>query len=262
MNRMILVGGLIAIAFTFIGSCSEDSDNCLQCPPCEPGRFSPIKILIAVAEVEASRTDSIIAYSIEKGLFPEGSEIEAVSLVDSIPPLDELIQFDAILLYTVALLAFPDVNDSIGNTMADYVDSGGGIVMCQWSMHGGGAGIGGRLRSPGYSPFKPGLIGNINDDRRIEISSIDFPLHPVFYEIDVMNITSPGWMNIPHPILDESATLLAKDQFDANAIAINSTGNIIGLNIWPSYVFSCHDRYQNAAMLIANSLMFVAGSLK
>lgn len=260
MNRMILVGGLIAIAFFLFGSCSKDSSNCIQCPPCEPGKLNPIKVLIVASEVVQSRMDTIIAYSIEKELFPEGSSFKTVFLIDSIPPLDVLTRFDAILLYTVEVLEYPDENDSIGDIMADYIDSGGGIVLCQGAMRGYAIGIGGRLRAPGYSPFLPGSHGGIFDDRKIELSSISFPLHPIFYGIDILNITSPGLWSLPHPILDELAILLAKDQFEANAISINSNGNIIGLNIWPSFVFSSYDRYPEAARLIANSLMFVAGS--
>lgn len=63
----------------------------------------------------------------------------------------------------------------------------------------------------------------------------------------------------PHGV-DESAALLARDQFGANMIAINASGNIVALNTWPSYIFSSRGVYAEAAKLIANSLMFVAGS--
>ena len=259
MNRSILAGGLLSVALLFLGSCNDN--NSLQCPSREPDTPRFNKFLIAAAEAPdfLSRPDTIVAYSINKNLFPKGSEFQTVSLVDYVPPLEELLQFDAILLYTVG---FPVDGESIGDVLADYVDQGGGLVMCLWSMSDSRSGIRGKLNLPGYGPLKGGPTGGGTDDRAIDFVSISYLLHPIFYGIDIKNVTYPGLPNMLYPQIDDTALLLATDDLIANAIAINATGKIIGLNIWPSYVFSSLDRHPEAAKLIANSLMFTAGLLE
>jgi hypothetical protein len=256
MNRSILAGGLVTIAFVFVCSCSED---CVDSHPCKPETPQPIRILIAGAEVYPDCFNTISASLVGGDLLPAGSEVQSVQLTDSIPPLETVLQFDAVLLYTVG---WPLDADMIGDVMADYADKGGGLVMCQWSMHFGSAEIRGRLKEPGYAPFEPGPIGDTIEDRSIDFDSVSFPLHPVFYGIDIRNIVFPGWYNIPHPALDETATLLAVDNFGANTVAINSDETIIGINTCPNMAFSPKDEYSNGAKLIANSLLFVAGASK
>ena len=148
----------------------------------------------------------------------------------------------------------------IGEVMADYVDQGGGVVMCLYSIRGGPNNVGGRLvDATGYAPLRPGGRSDDrgSDDRLIDLGSIEFPMHEIFYGIDLKNITYPGEPNYTAPHVDETAVLLAKDTAGVNAIAINAAGNIIGLNIWPSYCFSSLDRHPMAANLIASSLTFV-----
>ena len=258
MNRSILALGLFSVALLLLGSCSDSSD-CLQCPPEELPRS--VKILIAASEVTETRSDTMIAYSIEKQLFPEGTEFQTMSLVNSVPSLEELMQFDAVLIYTVAFTAH---GDSIGDVMADYVDQGGAVVMCLYSMRGGQDNIGGRLvDAAGYAPLKPGgrSDDSRSDDRLIDLDSIEFPMHTIFHGIDLKSITYPGERYYATPRVDETAVLLAKDTAGANAVAINAAGNIIGLNIWPSYCFSSLDRHPMAAKLIASSLMVVMGQV-
>jgi hypothetical protein len=261
MNRTILVTGFFLVALVFLGSCSDKDDNCLKCPTPKPDTPRISKFLIAASEAPGFLIcpDSIVAYSINNELFPAGSEFQIVSLLDSVPPLEDLIQFDAILLYTVG---YPIDGDSLGDIMADYVDQGGGLVMCLWSMFDFQAGIKWTLHSPGYAPLKGGpTVGDIND-RVIDFASISYPLHPIFYSVDITNITYPGHHNMLYPRVDDTALLLAIDDLTANAIAINATGNIIGLNIWPSLVFFTYFQHPEAAKLIANSLMFTAGLLE
>jgi hypothetical protein len=263
MNRTILVGGLAAIVFSFavIGGCGTDEDRIPSCPPC-PTTAEPVDVLFMSAEVEPSRIDSMIDYSARHHLFPEGSCLQALSLTDSVPPLDVLERFDAILVYTVDFLDYPQQNDSLGNVLADYVDGGGGLVMCQYSMYFGGAGITGRIRAAGYCPFlAEGPLDEIHTDRTIDVDSVDFPLHPIFDGIDLREVRFI-WLHFNlHPELDATATLLARDQFGANVVAVNERGNIVALNAWPPFLFTdVQPGYAESAKLIANSLLYVAGA--
>jgi len=178
-----------------------------------------------------------------------------------IPTLEFLQYYDAILIFTDA---WPLDNpasgafDTIGNLMADYVDAGGGLVICQYALYAGAAGIRGRLISPGYAPLRRGRYVEPQGDRSIVMDSIDFPLHPVFYEIDLDDLVLPvHWFHFYDPELDETTILLAEDDQGTHAIAINSNGNIIGLNMYFK-AFAFPDDYTEAVKLVASSILYVA----
>ena len=73
-------------------------------------------------------------------------------LIDSSTPLLSTLQsYDAVLVYSDA--SFHD-SDAIGDVLADYMDGGGGVVLCTFAfITPGGLGIGGRIVTDGYLPF-------------------------------------------------------------------------------------------------------------
>ena len=266
MNRKILVAGFIAIAFLVIVSCSEESGCNLQYPPDGSDPSQAIEVLVVTALAYPFMADMIPGPLEDTGLLPAESKIEQFALLDTaralvIPTLEFLQHYDAILIFTDAWpFDNPSIGvyDTIGNLMADYVDAGGGLVICQFALYGGAAGIRGRLSSSGYAPLKPGPVETGPwDDRSIVMNSINFPLHPVFYGIDVVGLLVPGDLNLGYPELDETAILLAEDDQGTNAIAINSNGNIIGLNMYFK-AFAFPDDYMETVKLVANSILYVA----
>jgi hypothetical protein len=266
MNRRILAAGFAAIAFFFVG-CGEESDCDIQCPLDGPAVSKAIDVLVLSA-VYYPEIALLPAGPVEDtGILPSGSDIDDFSLLDAewnlvVPDPGFLQCYDAILVCTdtgphddQSLQAF----DSIGGLLADYVDGGGGLVICQFSFSPGWAGIRGRLQSPGYSPLISGPVEfGRRDDRSIVMSSIEFPLHPVFYGIAVDELLLPGDINLGFPGLDDSAILLAMDDQGTNAIAINAGGSIIGLNMYLK-AFAFPDDYQEAVKLAANSIRYVSG---
>lgn len=267
MNRKILVAGFIAIAFSVIVSCSEENGCDLQCPPDGSDPSQAIEVLVVTGLDYPVMADMIPGPLEDTGLLPAESKIEQFALLDTartffIPTLEFLQHYDAILIFTDSWpvdIPSHEAYDTIGNLMADYVDAGGGLVICQFALYGGAAGIHGRLNSPGYAPLKSGtsLPGGPFDDRSIVMNSIDFPLHPVFYGIEIDVLLMPQEYNLSYPELDETAILLAEDDQGTNAIAINSNGNIIGLNMYfKSFAFP--DEYMETVKLVANSILYVA----
>jgi hypothetical protein len=221
-----------------------------------------ISILVATSLAYPGVADIIPGPLAETGHLPDGSLIQLFSILDSekalnIPSPEFLRQYDAILIFTDAWPAEPYMSqyDTIGDLLADYVDGGGGLVMCQYAMYDGSARIQGRICSPGYAPLKSGPLELLRVDRSIAIASLDFPLHPIFQAIDIDTLLIPG-DRLAHPLLDETALLLAKDDLETNAIAINARGNIVSLNMsMKAFAFS---DYREAIKLIANSLVFTA----
>jgi len=266
MNLRILAAGFAAIAFFFAG-CGEESCRDIQCPTDDPAASKAIEVLVLSA-VYYPEMSLLPAGPLEDtGILPAGSDIDGLSLLDAewnlvVPDPGFLQGYDAILVCTdtgphddLSQQAF----DSIGGLLADYVDAGGGLVLCQFSFSPGWAGIRGRLQSPGYAPLTSGPVEyGQRDDRSIVMSSIGFPLHPVFYGIAVDELLLPGDITLGFPGLDDSAILLALDDQGTNAIAVNDGGSIIGLNMYLK-AFAFPDNYQEAVKLVANSIRYVSG---
>ena len=269
MNRRIHAAGIIAIAF-FVAGCSDECD--LQCPPNDSESSQAITVLVVTAFEHPYMAGIIPGPLMDSELLPAESTIDTFSLLDYsrtlvIPSPEFLESYDALLVFTNAWpiggSGLPESFDTIGNLMADYVDAGGGIVMCQFMISGFTAGIRGRLISPGYAPLKEGsLHSDIGQwhDRSIVLDSLDFPLHPVFSGIDIDSLSLPAHqIYLGRPDLDETAVLLAVDDESTNAIAANSRGTIIGLNIYYK-AFAFPEEYAETVKLVANSILYVSGA--
>lgn len=268
MNRRILAAGFAAMAFFFAG-CGEECD--LQCPP-EPVESPPavdVLVMTGFAYPEMARIfhDPLIGC----GVLPEGSEVDTFSLLDGtralvIPAIEFLQDYDALLVFSDAWPDVdppaPDAYDTIGSLLAEYVDGGGGLVMCQYATSGFAAGIRGRIIDSGYSPLRGGDMetGDDESDRAIVLESLEFPLHQVFAGVDIPGVRlCKARFALARPVLDETAILLAVDDMGTNAVAVNAYGNIVGVNMYyKSFAFP--DEYAETVKLVANLLMFVSGA--
>lgn len=266
MNRVILAAGLAAIAF-FVAGCGEECT--LQCPPDDSATLNPIEVLVVTGFAYPGMARIFHDPLIDSGVLPEGSVVDTFSLLDGsrtlmIPSIEYLQQYDALLLFTDA---WPKVDppfnayDTIGNLLADYVDSGGGLVINEYTTCDVGPGIRGRLVSPGYAPLRLGRLetGDDQSDRSIVLESLDFPLHPIFAGIDIAGIRlCKARFSLWRPALDETAILLATDDRGTNAVAVNANGSIVGINTYYKS-FALPGEYAETVKLVANSLVFVSG---
>jgi len=268
MNRMILAAGFAAIAIFFAG-CGEECGP--QCPP-EISESPPaVDVLVVTGFAFPGMARLFHDPLVDCGVLPEGSAVDTFSLLDGsralvIPTIEYLQQYDALLVFTDS---WPEGHgthetyayDTIGALLADYVDSGGGLVMCQFAISGYAAGIRGRIVDPGYAPLTLGGWEMLSEeiDRSIVLESLEFPLHPVFTGVDIEQVrlcSVPS--GIGRPALDESAVLLAIDDMGTNAVAVNSSGNIVGINTYYKS-FALPEQYSETVRLVANSLVFVSG---
>jgi hypothetical protein len=267
MNLRILAAGFAAIAFFAAGCGKEDSCD-IQCPPYDCASSKAIDALVVTAIYYPEIAILPLEPLEDSDILPDGSKIEHLSLLDGdrnldVPDLEFLNCYDALVVFTdtgpvddLSVQAF----DTIGNLLAEYVDDGGGIVMCQFALYGGRAGIRGRLQSSGYAPLSCGPVEYGSwEDRPIVMGSIGFPLHPVFYGIAIDELVFPGDINLGFPGLNTTAVLLAVDDQGTNAVAVNRSGRIIGLNMHLK-AFAFPDDYSEAIKLVANSIVYVAES--
>lgn len=267
MNRRILAAGLLAVAFFCAAGCEED----VTCPPCnqeDPAVSGAIDVLVATALAFPQMSRHLPGPILDSGILPDGSTVDTFSVLDYsrqlVTPSAEMLQaYDAIILFTDAWpddVAGPDAYDAIGDLLADYVDAGGGVVLCEFAINGIAAGIRGRIATPGYAPFSRGFAEvdfGEEEDRLVVMDSIEFPLHPVFNGVAVDSLVLPGNHFLGYPELDETAILLAVDDHGTNAVAVNAAGNVIGLNMHFKHLVLPND-YTEAVKLTANSILYAA----
>jgi hypothetical protein len=96
--------------------------------------------------------------------------------------------------------------------------------------------------------------------RLIDDESLTYPLHPIFNGTDVRNLVFFANNNTSNPVLDATATLIALDNYGANAIAINAKGNIMALQVCGSRNSWDTDLYPYSGILVANCCLFLAGA--
>jgi hypothetical protein len=228
-------------------------------------KFFGVVLLLAVVLIGGVRLPD--AGAIGVGILsgddaPPTANLDATGLFDSVtfigdisylsgftPTLAQLTPYDAILLYTDAAPADPT---GLGNVLADYVIKGGGLVMNTYSFSSGLA-IAGDITNPGYSP-----LTNLGTNGRVtaKIKAL-VPGDPIFSGVNLATMTYFRNVNYAYPGLDTGAILLAVDGNRVDMIARNSSGNIIGMNIYPGLLVEGN----NAEFyhLLGNSLVSVCG---
>ncbi|MFO7915663.1 MAG: hypothetical protein R6U43_08210 [Candidatus Krumholzibacteriales bacterium] len=252
MNRRFTVLVLLAVATFIITGCGEDGAVGPEGDKGDPGSPQPIKVLVAGANPPETLQDLIIeATRLE--VFPIGTELNYLSVTDSVPPLSALKEYDAVFFHSNYV---PGEPAALGDVLADYVDSGGGLVMTQYAFSTNWA-VGGRIMTSGYCPFQVADGAGTAGNRQIDPASVSIPIHPIFNGADINNLVFWANSSFSDPPLDADATLLAADLGGANAIAINEDGNIVALNMYATYL---NETYYSSAKVMANSCLYVAGA--
>lgn len=255
ISGVILVLALVPLLF---GGCGDTGPVGPPGPEGPPGTRQPIKVLLAGFD---SKTEMIemVRLAFKESLFPLGTEIHFVSLMDSVPGLETFLEYDATLCWTAGTPAYPE---SIGDVLADYVDMGGGLVLAQGAYTISTLGpIGGRIMTEGYSPLIPGPSSGDNNAHILDPNSIALPMHPMFNGTDVDNFQLFHQPQYSNPTLDGTATVLALDKMGVVAIAINAAENVVGINTAGQWTFLA-DLYPESRKFMANALMFVGGAFE
>jgi len=78
----------------------------------------------------------------------------------TIPAVDFLLTYDVVIVWSNHAYLNRVV---MGDTLADYVDAGGRLIMCgsSWNIPANPWGIDGRILAPGYSPYQGGISGGL-----------------------------------------------------------------------------------------------------
>jgi hypothetical protein len=140
---------------------------------------------------------------------------------DGLPSLATLQQYDAVLLWVDALPDLPITS----NRFADYVDSGGGVVVATfWGQE---AQLSGRLATPGYLPL---TSPNLNPYSAASLGLFNAS-DPLFASVSTLSATT--FRGDYNPGLDSGATLAGSWSDGRPLAAYNSTHKVVAITLFP-----------------------------
>lgn len=153
----------------------------------------------------------------------------AVDVSGTTPTLANLAPYDAVLVYNDGR-PFADP-DALGDVLADYVDTGGGVVIAGGALMAPTA-IGGRFAAENYSPFT--LDGTFLQGEQHQLV-FDEPSHPTLRFVARVyggpDSTHAGGLEVVNPSV-QVASWSDGEPFVAYKVYFNR-GNVVALNFLP-----------------------------
>jgi hypothetical protein len=179
---------------------------------------------------------AVPAHTIKAGLHATGlldsSRVTVIDNRGNTPTRQQLAPFDAVLVWTENAFQNPV---AVGDTLAAYVDQGGGVVVATYAFSQfveNNWWLGGRLMEPGYSPF---LVSTrlASTSGELDLSGASLS-HPVFDGITSADrVVYVQNANYTDPPLNGDAQLLARDTSGKRVIAQNRMRDVVGIAIYP-----------------------------
>jgi len=176
------------------------------------------------------------------------------------PTPDFLTQFNAVLFFSYH--GFDQF--SLGNSLADFVEMGGGVVFCAYGNCGRGNRLDGRWAAQKLDPL---TLGNTSRSPYLSLGKLVNPKHPVLDGVTAFDggEQSSHGDGPPHP----NSSIIA-EWSNGRPLAVElkpgkTKGTIIGLNLYPPSSDAATGGWKattHGARLMANALHYVArGSL-
>jgi len=102
--------------------------------------------------------------------------VDAINISSTTPSLSNLQQYDAVLVY---YSDFPADRNGLGDVLADYVDSGGGVVIAEFALAASPFTLGGKWASKNYYAIQPtGVLTG-----RQTLGQVLDPNHPIMQDV-------------------------------------------------------------------------------
>ncbi|MBW7998444.1 MAG: hypothetical protein FVQ81_18095 [Candidatus Glassbacteria bacterium] len=158
------------------------------------------------------------------------------------PTLAQLQNYDVVILWSNSSFSNATL---FGDNLADYVDSGGGVVLAAFAHH-AGTSILGRIISDGYSPYNIDGSGPFSNQN---VGSVDQPGHPIMENVVTLNAYYRS-----APTMAAGGISIANFDNGAPMVAVTATGNVVGLEVIPPDP----NRGGDFETLVANTLAFAA----
>jgi len=164
-----------------------------------------------------------------------------------IPPLSELVQFDAVFVWGSGGWD----GNAFGDVLAQYVDQGGGVVIAVFAQRSGSAvGVAGAMLTQSYLPYVPSNYQFLP----LTLGTVALPTHPI-----MQGVTSFSGSNIADHDgpLAPGATLVASWSNGMPLVGVMqpSAGRTALLGLYPVRFW---DTSTDGARLMANTLLWAA----
>ncbi len=146
---------------------------------------------------------------------------------------------------------------ALGDVLQTFADEGRGVVIGAYSLSDNVNYLPNRLILGGIAASCPfGSASTQYTSGQLDVNSVTQPTHPFFSGVtltDVFFYRSPYFCNPP---LRLGSTLLARDTQVYNLLAVNSTGRIAAIILWPGRLHSS-PATNSTRRLVANMLLTV-----
>jgi hypothetical protein len=243
--------------------------------PADPGAAipSPHFALIPEATSNAGPAVGVLAYcadltgaegadNVARALLADG-RFGSVTVIDgdeSRPSAADLLgHFAAVVAMTDNRCGQPipqDVADAAANALAGFAQGGGGVVLTTFGFSdqsNGGIGFGAVIFADGLSPMQPAAPGNAAAGAVDVAGASTAPVCLALLD----GVTSPLSSTYANQVsLSNGATWCASYANGLSFLAVNSTGNVVGLNSFPAHQL---DVEQPAyARLVSNTVFAVS----
>ncbi len=221
-----------------------------------PGQQRPRKILLYAAD-PADRLDDVAAKLRGTGLF---DSVDVLSAVTSVPTLATLQEYHAVLTWSDSHYINPV---AIGNVLADYVDSGGGVVVGIFSFDLGTARLlQGRFQNDNYFAIAPGArtfgptvaLGDFIED------------HPIMNGIGDFN-GGTGSYRLATSTIAPDAVSVARWADNSPLVVTREIGGVrrVDLGFYPVSSDAGYVEFWDAStdgdLIMANALLYVMGEI-
>lgn len=185
------------------------------------------------------------------GLFGQVDAFQAA--FGAVPTLDQLLNYDAVLVYSDNSFSDPV---ALGNVLADYVDAGRGVVLATFVFN---ISLQGRMVSGGYYPFN--ISGQSGSSGLTLIA--DQQSHPILAGVTSFNGGGSGFHNSPVNVTT-GTELVAHWSNGQPLVGVKEfpDGRVVGLNFFPPSSDVRNDFWDartDGALLMANALLWAGG---
>lgn len=189
-----------------------------------------------------------------------GNQVDAylVNAGQHVPTLAELKTYKSVLVYSDAAYYDPV---ALGNVLADYVDSGGGVVVATFSYSTSFYGIGGRLVTGNYLPLT--IAGDSSGTALTMVPVL--PTHPILQGVASFGGGSASYHEAS--TTTAGATSIANWNNGQPLIAVKATGpgHVVALNFYPPSSDARSDFWAattDGGLIMANALNFAGEPTK
>ena len=182
-------------------------------------------------------------------------QVDAI-FANPVPTLSDLRKYQSVLVYSDSS-GFGTNTTNIGNSLADYIDLGGGVDIGTFAFYtSGNLSIQGRLATNGYLPF---TTGNQNVGTDLLLVK-DLPTHPILAGVNSLDGGLASYHNSPIGIA-AGATLVGHWSNSQPLIGTKdfALGRTVGLNFYPPSSDARNDFWlagTDGGRIMANALLW------